>query len=234
MIIRFYHHTSGHSGAEHVLSMIRERFWIVKGRAAVKRALNVCFSCRERQASVGEQKMASLLQDRVTPDKPSFTYVGVDCFGPFLVRRRRSRVERYGVVFFCLTVRAIHIHRVHSLDTNSFVHCTCRFVARKGEPEQIRADNGGNFLRGEKVLRNSINGWSQEVIAEFILQKKVQWVFNPPAGSQNGGGVGALHSHHLQGVECPLKDSSPLSPLSSRFLTFWLAHALKSKFWRRK
>ena len=187
LIIRFYHHASGHSGTEHVLSMIRERFWIMKGRAAVKRTLSDCFSCRKRQAPVGEQKMANLPQDRVTPNKPPFTYVGVDCFGPFLVRRGRSQAKRYGVIFTCLTIRAIHIEVVHSLDTDSFVNCMRRFIARRGQPEQIRSDNGGNFVRGEKELRNAIDGWNQEVIAEFLLQRSVQWIFNPPAGSHHGG-----------------------------------------------
>ena len=87
LIISYYHYTSGHSGTEHVLSMIREKFWIVKARAAVRKFLNACFDCRRRQAPIGEQKMANLPKDRITPDKPPFSYVGVDCFGQFLVRR---------------------------------------------------------------------------------------------------------------------------------------------------
>ena len=109
LIIGFYHHISGHSGTERVLSMIRERFWIFKGRAAVKRALSGCFGCRKRHAPVGEQPMANVPQDRVTSNKPPFSYVGIDCFGPFLVRRERSQARRYGVIFTCLTLRAIHI-----------------------------------------------------------------------------------------------------------------------------
>lgn len=55
-----------------------------------------------------------------------------------------------------------------------------RFIARRGQPEQIRSDNGGNFVRGEKELRNAIDRWNQEVITEFLLQRNVQWIFNPP------------------------------------------------------
>ena len=62
-----------------------------------------------------------------------------------------------------------------------------RFIARRGQPEQIRSDNGGNFVRGERELRNAINRWNQEFIAEFLLQRSVQWIFNPPAGSHHGG-----------------------------------------------
>ena len=187
LIIRFYHHVSGHSGMEHVLSMIRERFWIMKGSAAVKRTLSDCFSLRKRQAPIGEQKMANLQKDRVTPNKPPSAYVGVDCFGPFLVRRGRSQAKRYGIIFTCLTIHMIHIEVVHSLDTDSFVNCMRRFIARRGQPEQIRSDNGGNFVWGEKELRNAINGWNQEVIVEFLLQRNVQWIFNPPACTHHGG-----------------------------------------------
>ena len=34
--------------------------------------------------------MADLPKDRVTPNEPPFTYVGVDYFGPLVVKRARS------------------------------------------------------------------------------------------------------------------------------------------------
>lgn len=98
LIISYYHHTSEHSGTEHVLSMIREKFWI-KARAAERKSLNTCFSCRRRQSPVGQQKMANLPKDRITPDKPSFSYVGVDFLGLSLVRRGRSEVKGNGVLW---------------------------------------------------------------------------------------------------------------------------------------
>ena len=58
LIVRHYHLKSGHSGLEHVLSLIREKFWIVKARMAVKGVLVDCFDCKRRQAPLGEQKMA--------------------------------------------------------------------------------------------------------------------------------------------------------------------------------
>lgn len=65
LIVRHYHLKSGHSGLEHVLSLIRERFWILKARSAVKNVLRGCFDCRRRQAPLGEQQMADLPTDRV-------------------------------------------------------------------------------------------------------------------------------------------------------------------------
>ena len=131
LIVGHYHLKLGHSGLEHVLSLIRERFWILKGRTAVKSMLCSCFDCKRRPALLGEQQMADLPTDHVTPEKPPFTFVGGDCFGPFVVRRGRSLVKRYGVLFTCLSIRAIHLEGAHSLDTDSFINAMRRFIARR-------------------------------------------------------------------------------------------------------
>ncbi|XP_028413086.1 uncharacterized protein LOC114535945 [Dendronephthya gigantea] len=187
LIVNYYHHVSGHSGLEHTLSLIRERYWIINGRSTVKNIIGKCHSCRKRQSPVSQQKMADLPRDRVTPLKPPFTYTGVDCFVPFAVKRGRSTVKRYGVLFTCLTVRAIHIEVASSLDTESFINALRRFVARRGQPEEMRSDNGGNFVKGEKELRQAVNDWNQTQIHEALLQQHVKWTFNPPAGSHHGG-----------------------------------------------
>ena len=187
LIIMHYHKASGHSGLEYTLSLVRERYWIVNARANVRKITHSCFDCKRRQAPVLQQKMASLPEDRITPNKPPFTYVGVDCFGPFLVRRGRSMAKRYGVLFTCLVTRAIHIEVAYSLDTESFINALRRFIARRGKPEEIRSDNGGNFVKGEKELSNAIADWNQAKIHESMLQRNIKWIFNPPASSHHGG-----------------------------------------------
>ena len=187
LLVEHYHQISGHSGKEYVLSLLRERFWIVKAGSAVKRVLSRCVNCRRRQGPACEQKMADLPVDRLTPDQPPFSRVGVDCFGPFQVRRGRSLAKRYGVIFTCLAIRAVHIEVAHSLDTDSFLLALRRFIARRGQVKEIRSDNGTNFTSGEKELRESVKAWNQEKIHESLLQKEIVWSFNPPHGSHFGG-----------------------------------------------
>lgn len=187
LIVRHHHLTSGHSGIEHTLSLVRERYWIIKARTILRRILGSCFDCRRRHASMGKQKMASLPEDRVNPSEPPFSRVGVDCFGPLNVRRGRSVVKRYGVLFTCLSIRAIHIEVAHTLDTDSFINALRRFIARRGQPLHMRSDNGGNFVRGEKELREAMREWNQEKIHNFLLGRNIKWSFNPPAGSHHGG-----------------------------------------------
>ena len=187
LIVRHYHHKSGHSGVEHVLSLIRERFWIVKARVAVRKILSKCFDCKKRSQKPGLQKMADLPPDRVNPSMPPFTYVGYDCFGPFMVKRRRCQEKRYGVIFTCLAVRAVHIEVIHGMDTDSFIHALRRFMSRRGKPQEMRSDNGTNFVGGNRELKEAIDQWNQDKLHQHFLQQEIKWIPNPPKASHMGG-----------------------------------------------
>jgi hypothetical protein len=131
--------------------------------------------------------MADLPEDRLISDQPPFTYVGIDYFGPFHVRCGRSLLKRYGAIFTCLTIRAVHIEVSHSLDTDSFLLALRRSLARRGQVKEIRSDNGTNLTSGEKELRKAVGNWNQAKILDHLLQRNIKWLFNPPYGSHHGG-----------------------------------------------
>jgi len=139
LLIRHFHDQYGHVGKEFVLSLLRERYWIIGARQAVRQVLRDCVTCRRVYSQPAVQKMADLPVERVTPDKPPFTFIGLDFFGPFLVKVGRSMVKRYGCIFTCLAVRAVHIEVAHSLETSSFINALQRFIARRGQPLEIRS-----------------------------------------------------------------------------------------------
>ena len=187
LIVRHYDFASGHSGREYVLSLLRSKFWVIRANSVVRKLLANCFSCRWRQAPVCCQKMADLPKERVTPRQPPFSHVGIDYFGPFVVKQGRSQVKGYDCIFACLTVRAVHIEIAHSLDTDSFINALRRFIARRGKPVFVRTDNGTNFVSGEKELRTCIQKWNRQRIHEYLLQQEVRRIFNSPAASHHGG-----------------------------------------------
>ena len=76
LLIQHFHQKSDHSGREYVLSLLKERFWLIRANVTVRSVLASCFDCRWRQGTVGEQKTADLPCPRVTPDQPPFTCVG--------------------------------------------------------------------------------------------------------------------------------------------------------------
>jgi hypothetical protein len=187
LILCDIHEIKGHSGRNHMLAHVQKKYWIIKANAAARRVINKCVVCRRQRAAVGEQKMADLPESRVTPDEAPFTRVGVDYFGPIEVKRGRSIVKRYGVVFTCLAIRAVHIEKADTLETDSCISAIRRFIARRGQVKEIRSDNGTNLVGAEKELRKQIDTWNQSEIHESLLQVNIDWIFNPPAASHFGG-----------------------------------------------
>ena len=121
--------------------------------------------------------------DRVTPGQSPFTSVGIDCFGPLRVRRGRSLVKRYGVIFTCLAIRAVHIEVAHSLETDSFLMALRRFTAKRGQVKEVRSKKDTNLTGGERELRKSTNAWNHNKIHEALLQKSIKWNIKSPYAS---------------------------------------------------
>lgn len=135
----------------------------------------------------GEQFMADLPEERVTPDDPPFTNVGVDFFGPFELKQGRATVKRYGVIFTCLNIRAVHLELTHSLNTDSCINAIRRFVARRGSVKIMRSDIRTNLVRAERELKEAIQSLNHMQIQNKLLNKGIKWIFNPPSGSHHGG-----------------------------------------------
>lgn len=56
---------------------------IPSASVAIRRILSRCVVCHRQHGAVSQQQMADLPGDRISPDDPPFSYVGVDYFGPF-------------------------------------------------------------------------------------------------------------------------------------------------------
>ena len=126
------------------------------------------------------QVLAPLPEARVTPGHALFTSVGIDYFGPTLVKRGRSEVKRYGCIFTCLAVRAVHIEIAHDLSTDSFIQAFTRFVSRRGPPSVVFSDNGTNFKGAETDKKQALNVWNHDKIRHHLQSQGAEWKFNPP------------------------------------------------------
>ncbi|XP_076839331.1 uncharacterized protein LOC143484479 [Brachyhypopomus gauderio] len=187
LILRDIHQRTGHCGRSYVLAQLRCRYWIPQANNAIRKIINKCTVCRRMTGKAGEQMMADLPEDRLLPDQPPFTNTGVDYFGPFEVKRGRSSVKRYGVMFTCLSLRAVHIEVADSLDTDSCINAIRRFVCRRGQVNTLRSDNGTNFVAAERELRGAIQQLDNDKIERAFHPKGIKWIFNSPAASHQGG-----------------------------------------------
>ena len=75
--------------------------------------------------------MADLPEERLDAST-AFTNVGVDCFGPSIVKVGRRNEKRWCCLFTCLTMKAVHVEVAPQLDTDSCLNAIMRFIARRG------------------------------------------------------------------------------------------------------
>ena len=187
LLVADIHVTIGHLGRETILNHLRQKYWLIKANTTVRKIVNKCITCKKIHGKPGEQIMSSLPEIRVSGDVPAFFHTGLDCFGPFIVSQGRKTVKRYGIIFTCMSSRAIHIEVADSLSTDSFINGLRRFICRRGSINSITSDNATNFKGANSELKKIINEWNLRTIEKWLKQKNIKWNFNTPYASHHGG-----------------------------------------------
>lgn len=187
LLIENYHQNAHHHGQETVINELRQKFWILRIRQAVKSAWNSCQHCKNRRAVPQIPVMGQLPICRLEPTIRPFIKTGMDFFGPLEVPVKRSREKRYGVIFICMVTRAVHLDIAHDLSTNSFINILRQFGCRRGFPEELFSDNGQNFRGAEREISECLQDLQQDEVMKFCTMKKIKWNFNPPLAPHMGG-----------------------------------------------
>lgn len=171
---------------QRVFAELRHTVWILRGREAVRCHQFSCLECRGWWAKPASQQMADLLPARLRLFKPAIYSTGMDCFGPFQVKVGRRNEKRWGILFKCLTTRAVHIYLLTSVDTDSFLMAFRRFISRQGKPAEVYSDQGTNFKGGASELKEAFAHMGPELQA-LLAKQQIGFCFNPPAAPHIGG-----------------------------------------------
>ena len=182
-------HNIAHTGVEWTLGVIRKKFWITRARKMVKSLVSSCPVCRRHYGKPCSQRMADLPDARLQSHQPAFSHVGVDLCGPFYVRfGRRSQVKRYVCVFTCMTVRAVHLELLESLEADSFINGLRRFICRRGPISCLWSDNATNFTGAYHELVQALKELRQKKnVSDLLVLQEVNWKFIPASASHMGG-----------------------------------------------
>ena len=127
LLIRQTHLRLHHMGVRTVLAKLREEFWILRARQAIKRVLHACHPCKIAKNPFGRELEAPLPADRVTATKP-FHVTGIDFAGPLYVQGKPSPRKCYIALFTCATVRAVHLELCSNMTADAFLLAFQRFV----------------------------------------------------------------------------------------------------------
>lgn len=139
LILDHCHKKTQHQGRGQTLNDLRANgYWTIGASKVVAKHIKCCVTCRKVRGPTELQRMADLPVDRLEPSPP-FSYTGVDCFGPFYTKQGRKNCKRYGLLFTCLSSRAIHIEMLDDLTTDAFLNAVICFLAIRGTVRQIRS-----------------------------------------------------------------------------------------------
>ena len=184
LVILWYHHWNCHSGVQHTLLSTRQKFWITNGNASVRRYVNECGVCMIKKAQPVRQLMSDLPQSRVTANKKPFFYCGLDYFGPMSFVEGRSHRKAWGLLFTCMSSRAVHVELVTSLTLSEFILAFTRFTDLRGPVSTIYSDNGTTFQAAAKVLPKLLESTE---LKNSLRKNGINWEFIPPYAPAQGG-----------------------------------------------
>jgi Family of unknown function (DUF5641) len=119
-------------------------------------------------------------------EKP-FTNTGVDFFGPFFVSVGRRTETRYGVMFTCLTIQAVHLEVANDLSSSSCIMAIRRMVSRRGTVRKMFSDNGTNLRGADRELQEAVQQLDNSQFRDELVKDLIEWHFIPPAAPHMGG-----------------------------------------------
>uniref|UniRef100_A0A0M3IUX5 Integrase catalytic domain-containing protein n=1 Tax=Ascaris lumbricoides TaxID=6252 RepID=A0A0M3IUX5_ASCLU len=188
LIVEEAHQRSLHGGTQMTLCTVRNRYWILKGRMAVKRVINGCKVCKRYEGGPYALPPMPPLPEIRTKRSYPFQQTGIDYFGPIEVRDAGVVKKIWGCLWTCLITRAVHIDVVSDLTTQNFLSTFRRFLARRGTPKIIISDNAPTFSAADKVLAQTLDRHQlEEKSLLYGTERGITWQYTTSHSPWKGG-----------------------------------------------
>ena len=181
LIIRHIHNESRHLGSASTIAKVRAKFWIIGLCRMANSMSKKCVICQIKFKRLLEQRMSTLPIERLKPSPPFF-YICVDYFGPFTIKgevQKRVRGKGYGVIFTCLTSRAIHLELASNYSTDGFLQVLRKFASIRGWPRKLFSDQGSQLKGASKELQDTVRNLSWDEIKKYGHEHGTEWSFSP-------------------------------------------------------
>ena len=85
----------------------------------------------------------------------------------------------YGVIFNCLSTRAVHVDLAADYSTDKFLMVLRRFISIRGYPSKLYSDNGPQLVAANEELTNIVKGWNQKELQQFGVMEGFKWESTP-------------------------------------------------------
>ena len=191
LIILHFHQQERHAGTAHVITAIRQHFWIPKLRQLVKSTIRSdCYHCKRYvHKPYRLPAFAPLPMERLTRPSHPFESCGLDYAGPFGVKDDNNLCKVWICLFTCLATRAVHCELVRSLSSIDFIRALRRFASFFGFPSKIIMDNQTAFHLAAKILGHTTDETPQlpTGLTKYAQSHGTLFHFTTPHSPWEGG-----------------------------------------------
>jgi hypothetical protein len=153
--------------------------------AAIRFELFHCGKCRESRPRRLKAPLAPLHPSRLREGAAPFSECGMDHFGPTQLSGGAGKC--WGLLFICLSTRAVHLEDCKSPGTSDALLALQRFVDRRGKPRTLRCDQGTAFRSAAKIIKKSSEDLCKEFGVGAARLLDLDFSFNPPYAPHWGG-----------------------------------------------
>ena len=148
-----FHERVNHGSERCTVSILREKFWVVKARQQVRRVIRQCTFCKRynrRRYRVPAE--ANLPVERLS-QAAAFTHIGVDFAGPLYLKYfdpEAGSNKAYICLFTCASSRAVHLEVTQSLTVVAFFAGFQKIRGKKGRSSDNLFRQRKDFQRSER------------------------------------------------------------------------------------
>ena len=180
LLIKQSHESVKHNGIRDTLTTLRERYWVLCGREAVKKFVCSCVVCRKQEGTPYSPLPPDDLPSNRVSEDPSFTHIGLDFAGPLYVQTKTSEDKSdesqkvYVCLLMCASTRAVHLELTRALSVESFSLAFRRFTSRRGLPAAITSNNAKTFRSSSQDIQKITRA---EEVRQYLANKQITWNF---------------------------------------------------------
>lgn len=208
LLIQHFHEKFNHGNHATVINELKQRYYIIGMRGAIRYICTKCQWCRTYKGATLKAPVGDLPAERLQAYQPAFTATAIDLYGPMNITIGRRREKRWGVLFTCLTTRAVHLELAASLSASSTILALRRMMARRGVPTVIYTDNGTNFVGAERELKDALKTLPDN-LRSHPSAANIVWKKIAPGNPASGGAWERMVGCVKAALRVTLRDRAP-------------------------
>ena len=188
-IVLYYHELNGHAGQSTTLYLLRRTFFVIGSLKEVAFSIHRCHNRACVKLVRPSVEISPLPDVRTNVDFVPWFSWGIDYIGEMKILATDKQLSDrcYGIVYSCMTTRAVWAEVVTEMTTESFLLSFRKVIGIKGCPRFVQTDCARTFQCADRQLTRLFRKFNQKQIEEETNKKGVIWNFSLSRNAASNG-----------------------------------------------